>query len=120
MDIRRGPSLGLTKINLGRFELACKGTLFLDEIGELTPMMQVKLLRVLQDKTYEPLGSVETKQTSARIICATHANLEKLVKEGSFRQDLYYRINVITLAIPPLRERKEDIIFLGTPIFRSL
>lgn len=109
----KGAFTGADRDKPGRFSLADKGTLFLDEIGELSPMMQVKLLRVLQERSYEPLGSVETKKTSARIICATNADLERLVRLGKFRQDLYYRINVITLTIPPLRERKEDIIFLA-------
>ena len=110
---QKGAFTGAYQDKKGRIELAAKGTLFIDEIGELTPLMQVKLLRVLQERTFESLGSVTSKTMSARIICATNANLEKMVKEGSFRQDLYYRINVITLAIPPLRERKEDIIFLS-------
>ena len=109
----KGAFTGAYQNKIGRIELAAKGTLFIDEIGELTPLMQVKLLRVLQEKTFESLGSVTSKTMSARVICATNAQLEKKVKEGSFRQDLYYRINVITLAIPPLRERKEDIIFLS-------
>lgn len=109
----KGAFTGAYQDKKGRIELAAKGTLFIDEVGELTPMMQVKLLRVLQERTFESLGSVSTKTMSARVICATNAHLEQLVKDGSFRQDLYYRINVITLAIPPLRERKEDIIFLS-------
>jgi len=109
----KGAFTGAYQDKMGRIELAAKGTLFIDEIGELTPLMQVKLLRVLQERTFESLGSVSSKHMSARVICATNAHLEALVKEGSFRQDLYYRINVINLEIPPLRERKEDIIFLS-------
>lgn len=93
----------------GRFELAQNGTIFLDEIGDITPSVQVRLLRVLQEKTFEPLGSTKTMKTNARIIAATHHNLEELVKENKFRQDLFYRINVIKISLPSLSERKEDI-----------
>ncbi|NCB01393.1 MAG: PAS domain S-box protein [Spirochaetia bacterium] len=109
----KGAFTGAYQNKKGRIELASKGTLFIDEVGELTPLMQVKLLRVLQERTYESLGSVVSKKMSARVICATNSNLEKMVALGTFRQDLYYRINVITLEIPPLRERKEDIIMLS-------
>ncbi len=94
---------------VGRFELAAGGTIFLDEIGDTSPMMQVKLLRVLQDGTFEPVGSTKTRKTDARIIAATHRNLAALVEAGQFRQDLYYRINTMALKLPPLRERREDI-----------
>jgi transcriptional regulator with PAS, ATPase and Fis domain len=93
----------------GRLELAEGGTLFLDEIGDISPMLQVRLLRVLQEKTYEPLGSVRSEKANVRILAATNKNLEKMVEKGVFRQDLYYRINVIKLNLPPLRKRKEDI-----------
>jgi PAS domain S-box-containing protein len=93
----------------GRFKQADRGTLFLDEIGDVSPAMQVRLLRVLQEKTYEPLGSVESTRADVRIIAATNRTLADLVKEGKFREDLYYRINVIRLTLPPLRERMEDI-----------
>ncbi len=93
----------------GRFQLAQGGTIFLDEIGDISQAMQVRLLRVIQERTYEPLGGTETISTNARIITATNQNLAGLVKDGKFRQDLYYRINVIRLFLPPLRERKEDI-----------
>ncbi|HDQ03200.1 MAG TPA: PAS domain-containing protein [Deltaproteobacteria bacterium] len=93
----------------GRFRLAENGTLFLDEIGEITPSMQVKLLRVLQEKTYEPLGATESLEHNVRIIVATNKNLDALVREGSFREDLYYRVNVFKISLPPLRERMEDI-----------
>ena len=109
----KGAFTGAYQDKKGRIELASNGTLFIDEIGELTPLMQVKLLRVLQERTYERLGAVTTKKMNARIICATHSDLGKLVKEGSFRQDLYYRINVINVEIPPLRKRKEDILLLS-------
>lgn len=93
----------------GRFALADKGTIFLDEIGDITPALQVKLLRTLQDKTYEPLGSVQPQKSEARVIAAANKNLSKLVEEGKFRQDLYYRLNVVKIELPPLRQRKEDI-----------
>jgi PAS domain S-box-containing protein len=93
----------------GRFALAEGGTLFLDEIGDLPGTIQVKLLRVLQERVYEPLGSTQPVKTNARIVSATNRDLQKLVKEGTFRQDLYFRINVVRMFIPPLRERPEDI-----------
>ena len=93
----------------GRFRLAQNGTLFLDEIGEITPAMQVKLLRVLQEKTYEPLGATQSVEHNVRIIAATNKNLEEMVRHGKFREDLYYRINVFKLTLPPLRERMEDL-----------
>ncbi|PKN71037.1 MAG: Fis family transcriptional regulator [Deltaproteobacteria bacterium HGW-Deltaproteobacteria-12] len=93
----------------GRFRLAENGTLFLDEIGDITPAMQAKLLRVLQEKTYEPLGATESLQHNVRIIAATNKNLEELVRQGRFREDLFYRIHVFKITLPPLRERMEDI-----------
>ena len=97
----------------GRFRLAERGTLFLDEIGDISPALQVRLLRVLQEKTYEPLGSVETVPSDVRIIVATNRRLQELVKEGKFREDLYYRIHVIRMELPPLRDRMEDIPLLA-------
>ena len=93
----------------GRFAQAEGGSIFLDEIGDITPALQVRLLRVLQEKEYEPLGSTQSEKANVRIITATNKNLNQLVQENNFRQDLYYRINVIKIHIPPLRERKEDI-----------
>jgi transcriptional regulator with PAS, ATPase and Fis domain len=93
----------------GRFALAGKGTLLLDEIGDVSPAMQAKLLRVLQERTFEPLGSTKSIATDVRVIAATNKQVDKLVSAGRFRQDLFYRINVIRLVIPPLRDRKEDI-----------
>jgi len=93
----------------GRFAVAEGGTIFLDEIGDISSALQVRLLRVLQEKVYEPLGGVSSVQADIRIITATNKNLDKLVKTDKFREDLYYRINVVKLAIPPLRDRKEDI-----------
>lgn len=93
----------------GRFEMANKGTIFLDEIGDLDASSQVKLLRVLQDRSYEVLGNSRTKTVDVRVICATNKNLAEMVEKGLFREDLLYRINLITLKLPPLRERTKDI-----------
>lgn len=101
------------KDKLGRFALAEGGTLFLDEIGDISPALQVRLLRVIQEKKYEPLGGTETVKANVRIITATNKNLDQLIKEKTFREDLYYRINVIRIKLPPLRERKEDIPLLA-------
>ena len=97
------------KDRLGRFALAEKGTLFLDEIGDISPALQVRLLRVLEERIYMPLGSSRSMKADVRIITATHKDLAKLVEEGAFRTDLYYRINVVKLTLPRLAERKEDI-----------
>lgn len=94
---------------VGRFEMANKGTIFLDEIGDLDASSQVKLLRVLQDRTYEVLGSSRTKTVDVRVVCATNRNLEEMVARGTFREDLLYRINLITVKLPALRERPKDI-----------
>lgn len=93
----------------GRFKLAENGTLFLDEIGDITPAMQVRLLRVLQEKTYEPLGATQSVEHNVRIIAASNKNLEELIRQGRFREDLFYRINVFKIMLPPLLERMEDI-----------
>lgn len=106
---KKGAFTGANQDKLGRFALAMDGTLFLDEIGEISTALQVRLLRVLQEQTYEPLGSTRSEKSSARIIVATNRDLAAMVKNGEFRQDLYYRINVISLEIPPLRKRKDDI-----------
>ncbi len=106
---KKGAFTGAHRDKPGKFSLAKGGTLFLDEIGEISPALQVRLLRVLQDKTFEPLGSTLPERADVRIIAATHRDLKKMVEEGSFRQDLYYRLNIISLSLPPLRERKEDI-----------
>ena len=106
---KKGAFTGADRDKPGRFAIADKGTLFLDEIGEISLAMQVKLLRVLQEHEYEPLGGIKTETTSARIIAATNKDLSSLVNEGKFREDLFYRINVIKLELPPLSDRKEDI-----------
>lgn len=103
----------------GRFELADKGTIFLDEIGDLTQDCQVKLLRVLQQHTFERLGESRTRKTDIRAICATNADLPAMVREHTFREDLFYRINLITLRIPPLRERRDDIPLLTRSFMES-
>jgi transcriptional regulator with GAF, ATPase, and Fis domain len=105
----RGAFTGATSRRIGRFEAADKGTLFLDEIGDISPAVQVKLLRVLQEKEFERVGGNETIRIDVRLIAATNRDLEKAMKDGSFREDLYYRLNVVAVTIPPLRERKEDI-----------
>ncbi|MDQ0337918.1 transcriptional regulator with PAS, ATPase and Fis domain [Caldalkalibacillus uzonensis] len=104
----------------GKFALAHKGTIFLDEISEMPLNMQVKLLRVLQEKEIEPVGADVPEPVDVRVIAATNKNLEELVAQGKFRQDLYYRLNVITLEIPPLRERKEDIPLMVKHILQEL
>jgi len=96
----------------GRIALAKGGTLFLDEVGDLSPALQVRLLRVLQEKSYEPLGGTQSEEADVRIVAATNKNLEDMVKREQFRKDLYYRIHVVKLILPPLRKRKEDIPFL--------
>ncbi|MBC7186729.1 MAG: sigma 54-interacting transcriptional regulator, partial [Calditrichaeota bacterium] len=106
---KAGAFTGATKDKPGRFALAKGGTLFLDEIGDMTPALQVRLLRVLQERTYEPLGAVRSEQADVRIIAATNKDLASLVREGRFREDLYYRINVVRLDLPPLRRRRQDI-----------
>src|SRR5690606_21992714 len=96
----------------GRFELAEGGTLFLDEIGEINLSTQVKLLRVLQEREFERLGGTDTVKTNVRLIAATNSDLEKAIAAGTFREDLHYRLNVFTIYVPPLRERKTDILLL--------
>jgi DNA-binding NtrC family response regulator len=109
----KGAFTGAHQQRMGRFEMANGGTLFLDEIGEMSLGMQVKLLRVLQDGCFERVGSSRTIQVDVRIIAATNRDLEKEAQEGHFRQDLFYRLNVITIEVPPLRERVEDIPLLA-------
>jgi len=105
----KGAFTGAVSKKVGRFELANGGTLFLDEIGEMSPYIQVKLLRVLQNGEFERLGGTETLKTDVRIVAATNADLENLITDKKFREDLFYRLNVINIKLPPLRERKEDI-----------
>lgn len=105
----RGAFTGALKDRQGRFEAADGGTIFLDEIAELSPTIQAKLLRVLQSKEYERIGENQTRKTDVRVIAATNRNLDEALKEGTFREDLFYRLNAIRLKLPPLRERPEDI-----------
>ncbi len=105
----KGAYTGAAQRRIGRFEEADGGSIFLDEIGDLSPSTQVKLLRFLQDKDFQRLGSNATLRTDVRVIAATHRNLEELIKKELFREDLYYRLNVISIHLPPLKERREDI-----------
>ncbi|MCP5513996.1 MAG: sigma 54-interacting transcriptional regulator [Spirochaetales bacterium] len=109
----KGAFTGALSTRKGRFELADGGTIFLDEIGDLSPTTQVKLLRILQEKEFERVGGNETIKSSVRIIAATNRDLEKLLTEGKFREDLYYRLNVFPVHVPPLRSRKSDIMLLA-------
>jgi PAS domain S-box-containing protein len=106
---KKGAFTGADRDKPGRFALAEGGTLFLDEIGDISPALQVKLLRVLQEREYEPLGGTKPVRADVRLVSATNADLARLIAEGKFRRDLFYRINVINLTLPPLKERKEDI-----------
>ena len=105
----RGSFTGADQRRIGRFEQANKGTLFLDEIGDLPPNTQVKLLRVLQQQTFQRVGGAETIAVDVRVIAATHRDLDGMIREGKFREDLFHRLNVVTIHLPPLRERREDI-----------
>src|SRR3981081_2665729 len=105
----RGAFTGAIAQKIGRFELADKGTLFLDEVGDIPPALQPKLLRVLQEQEFERLGSGRTHQVDVRLVAATHRNLVEMVKRNEFRSDLYYRLNVFPVPLPPLRARREDI-----------
>ena len=105
----RGAFTGASQPRQGRFLSANAGTIFLDEIGEMSPKLQVKLLRVLQERECDPLGSDRTVQIDARIIAATNCDLEKAIRSGSFREDLFYRLNILPLELPPLRKRQEDV-----------
>jgi transcriptional regulator with PAS, ATPase and Fis domain len=109
----KGSFTGATKDKKGLFEAANGGTLFLDEIGDTSMQMQVKLLRVLQEGTYTPVGSTDVKSSNVRILAATNKDLQKMVKDQTFREDLFYRLHVINVVVPPLRDRKEDIPILS-------
>ena len=106
---KKGAFTGAVYRREGRFQLAHRGTIFLDEVGEMSRATQMKLLRALQEKEFEPVGSAQTIKVDIRVIAATNKDLEKDVKDGRFREDLYYRLNVVPIVLPPLRERKEDI-----------
>lgn len=117
---KRGAFTDARNDRVGRFELANKGTIFLDEIGDLDLNSQVKLLRVLQDRTYEVLGDSRSKTVDVRVVCATNRNLKAMVAENQFREDLYYRINLIIIRLPPLRERADDIPLLANYFLKNL
>src|SRR5437879_1285826 len=110
----KGAFTGASAQKKGRLEMADGGVVFLDEIGELAPSLQVKLLRVLQEREFERVGGTRPIHVDIRLIAATNRNLEDSVKSGAFRQDLYYRLNVVSIEIPPLRQRKEDIPLLAS------
>src|SRR5271165_1649207 len=105
----KGAFTGALAARKGRFEVADGGTIFLDEIGDMNPTMQVKLLRVLQERVFERVGSCTSQRCNVRIIAATHRNLEEAIARGSFREDLFYRLNVVPVEMPPLRERAQDL-----------
>jgi two-component system response regulator AtoC len=115
----RGAFTGATSNKKGKFALADDSTIFLDEIGTLTPVLQSKLLRVLQEREFEPLGSERSQQVDVRVIAATNRDLRQMVKDGTFQEDLYYRLNVIPIEIPPLRNRREDIPILVEHFMRK-
>ncbi|HEB70845.1 MAG TPA: sigma-54-dependent Fis family transcriptional regulator [Desulfobulbus sp.] len=115
----KGAFTGATNAKTGRIEYADGGSLFLDEIGDMKPLLQAKLLRVLQEREFEPVGSLKAIPVDVRVIAATHRDLEKMVEEGRFREDLYYRLCVIPVNIPPLRRRREDIPLLIDYFIRS-
>ncbi|MBV8586105.1 MAG: sigma-54-dependent Fis family transcriptional regulator [Verrucomicrobia bacterium] len=116
----RGAYTGATERRIGRIEQAAGGTLFLDEIGEINPSVQVKLLRALDPGVFERVGGNQTIRTNVRLIAATHRDLIKLVTNGQFREDLYYRLNVVHIRVPPLRERKEDIPQLANAFLKEI
>jgi len=116
----KGAFTGAVAQRIGRFEMANGGTIFLDEIAEMTPQLQAKLLRVAQDGRFQRIGSNAEVRVNARILAATNRNLEEAVKKGQFREDLYYRLNVVELNIPPLRERREDILPLASQMLTEL
>jgi transcriptional regulator with GAF, ATPase, and Fis domain len=105
----KGAFTGAVQNRKGRFELADHGTLFLDEVSEMSPRLQVKLLRVLQENEFEPVGGMRTIRVDVRVVAATNTRLKEVIQQGQFRDDLYYRLNVVPIHLPPLRERREDI-----------
>ncbi len=115
----KGAFTGALKQRRGRFELAHKGTLFLDEIGEISPVVQVKLLRVLQERQFERVGGNETIESDVRLVCATQKDLKKEVQQGRFREDLYYRLNVVPIQLPPLRARREDVLMIADHVLQT-
>jgi len=116
----KGAFTGATNAKIGRIEYAAGGSLFLDEIGDMKPLLQAKLLRVLQEREFEPVGGLKPIPVDVRVIAATHRNLETMVEEGQFREDLFYRLCVIPVSIPPLRQRREDIPILIEYFIKSI
>src|SRR5690606_30495866 len=116
----RGGIPGATDSRIGRFEAAHHGTIFIDEIGDFKLESQAKLLRVLENRTITPIGSNDDREVNVRVVAATSRNLERMVKDEDFREDLYYRLNVVNLRIPPLRERREDIPLLVNHFLEQL
>jgi two-component system response regulator HydG len=116
----KGSFTGAHKRRLGRFELADRGTLFLDEIGDISPMIQLKLLRVLQEREFERVGGTTTIKVDVRLVTSTNKDLKEEIKKGTFREDLYYRLHIIPLTVPPLRERLEDLPLLVEHFLRKL
>src|SRR5208283_3873775 len=116
----KGAFTGAIAQRIGRFQMADGGTIFLDEIGEMSPALQAKLLRVTQDGTFQRVGSNAEVKVNARILAASNRNLEQEVKNGRFREDLFYRLNVFELNVPPLRERREDILPLASQFIEEL
>ena len=110
--MKKEPSPGRSELRIGRFEQADGGSIFLDEIGDMSPITQAKVLRVIQEKEFERLGSNRTVKTDVRIISATNKDLAREIEAGRFREDLYYRLNVVSIQVPPLRERRSDILRL--------
>jgi DNA-binding NtrC family response regulator len=115
----KGAFTGALRQRRGRFEMANRGTLFLDEIGEISPVVQVKLLRVLQERNFERVGSNETIEADVRLVCATQKDLRKEVAQGRFREDLFYRLNVVPIVVPPLRQRQEDIMVIAQHVLET-
>jgi DNA-binding NtrC family response regulator len=115
----KGAFTGALRQRRGRFELAHKGTLFLDEIGEISPVVQVKLLRVLQERQFERVGGNDTIEVDVRVVCATQKDLRREVQAGRFREDLYYRLNVVPIFLPSLRERREDVLLIAQSFLKS-
>src|SRR5581483_1242937 len=116
----KGAFTGANVSKLGKFEQADTGTVFLDEIGDVPGSVQVKLLRILQEREFERLGSNKTRHIDVRVLAATNVDLRAALEQGTFREDLYYRLNVLPMNIPPLRERKEDIPYLAQYFVRKL
>ncbi|MBL8072868.1 MAG: sigma-54-dependent Fis family transcriptional regulator, partial [Nitrospira sp.] len=115
----KGAFTGALRQRRGRFEMANRGTLFLDEIGEISPVVQVKLLRVLQERVFERVGSNEPIEVDVRLVCATQRDLRKEVAQGRFREDLFYRLNVVPIVVPPLRQRQEDIMVIAEHVLET-